>query len=193
MYQATASATLPSRSSARARRSAGIVLAAVLGQLVDDVGVASDQGGERPAGADRPQLVVVADQHQLGAGGLDAGGEGDQVGVLGHADLVEDDHGALVEGEPVVVEAPQQAGQRPGLAHLRLSAQGAGRLPGGGGADHPAARGLEGRRHHLRAGWSCRRRPHPRSARRPAPSRRCSRRPAAVRRRGRRRWFPPPT
>ena len=102
------------------------MLAAVLDQLVDDVGVASDEGGQRPAGADRPQLVVVADEHQFGPGGLDAGGQGDQVGVVGHAHLVEDDHGALVEGQPVVVEPPQQAGQRPGLAHGRLSCPGCG-------------------------------------------------------------------
>ncbi len=53
----------------------GVMLSAVLGQVVDDVGVASDQGGERPARADRTQLMVVADEHQLGPGGLDAGGE----------------------------------------------------------------------------------------------------------------------
>jgi hypothetical protein len=92
--------------------------------------------------------MVVPDKHQLGAGGLDAGREGDEVGVLSHANLVENDHAAVVEGEPVVVEAPQQAGQRAGLAQLRLSAQGAGRLPGSGGADHPAARRLVGGRHH---------------------------------------------
>jgi hypothetical protein len=117
--------------------------------LVDDVGVAADQSGERPAGTDRPQLAGVADQHQLGAGGLDAGSERDQVGVLGHTDLVENDHAAIVEGEPVVVQAPQQAGQRAGLAQVRLSAQGAGRLTGSGGPDDPAARRLIGARHHL--------------------------------------------
>jgi hypothetical protein len=55
---------------------AGIVLTPVLGQLVDDVGVTAYQAGQCPTGADRPQLVLVADEHQLGAGGLDAGGEG---------------------------------------------------------------------------------------------------------------------
>src|SRR5262249_21910194 len=39
-----------------------VVLAAVLGQLVHDVGVAAHQRAECTAGADRPQLVVVADE-----------------------------------------------------------------------------------------------------------------------------------
>ena len=132
----------------QAKTFGGIVLTPVLCQLVDDVGVTADQSGERPAWADRPELVVVADEHQLGPGGLDAGGEGDQVGVLGHAYLVENDHAALVEGEPVVVEPPQQAGQRSGLADLRLPAQRASRLPGGRGPDHSAARRLERCRRH---------------------------------------------
>jgi hypothetical protein len=82
------------------------MLTAVFCQLVDDVGLASDRGCERPAGADCPELVAVADEHQFGACGLTAGGQGDQVRVLGHADLVEDDHAALVEGQPVVVQPP---------------------------------------------------------------------------------------
>jgi hypothetical protein len=38
-----------------------VVLAAVFAEMVDDVGVAADQGSQGSAGADRPQLVVVAD------------------------------------------------------------------------------------------------------------------------------------
>jgi hypothetical protein len=50
--------------------------------------------------------VVVADEHQLGAGGLDAGGKGDHVAVFGHTDLVENDHAAVIQGDPVVVQPP---------------------------------------------------------------------------------------
>jgi hypothetical protein len=88
--------------------------------------------------------VGVADQDKFGAGGLDAVDEGDEVDVLGHPHLVENDHAVLVEHYPAVVEAPQQTGQGAGLAQLRLSAQGPRRLPRRGGADHPATRRLEG-------------------------------------------------
>ena len=83
-----------------------VVLAAILGQAVDDVGVAPHQGHQCPARADGAKLVVVADEHQFGPGGLDPGGEGHQVGVLGHANLVQDHHRLVTEGEPVMVEAP---------------------------------------------------------------------------------------
>ena len=51
----------------------GVVLAAVLGQIVDGTGVAGHQGAEGAAGADRAQLVVVAGEDQLGPGGFHVG------------------------------------------------------------------------------------------------------------------------
>ncbi len=123
---------------------ARVVLAAVLGQVVDGVGVARHQGTQRAARADRAELAVVADEHQLGPGQLDVGGQAGQVDVVGHAHLVQDDDGLFGEGQLAVVEPPDEAGQRAGLGDLGLVAEVAGRLAGGGGADHFVAGALEG-------------------------------------------------
>jgi hypothetical protein len=125
-----------------------VVLAAVLGQLVDDIGVAADQRSQRSAGADRTELVVVAHEHELGARGLHPGGQSDQVGVLGHPRLIENHNRLVVESDSVVIQPPQQTRQRPRLTDLRLLAQGAGRLPGRGRTDHLAAPRLIRHRHH---------------------------------------------
>ena len=66
-------------------------------RIVDSVGVAGDQGAQGAAGADRPELAVVAHEHQLRPGGFDMGGQAEQVGVVGHPHLVQNDHGPLVE------------------------------------------------------------------------------------------------
>jgi hypothetical protein len=42
---------------------------------------------------------VVADQHQLRSRCFDVGGQAGQVDVVGHPDLVADDHRPVVEGE----------------------------------------------------------------------------------------------
>ena len=63
----------------------GVVLAAVLHQVVHRVGVAGDEGLQGAARADRAQLAVIADEHQLRPGRLDVGGQADQVDVVGHA------------------------------------------------------------------------------------------------------------
>ena len=100
---------------------AQIVLAAVLCQAVDHPGMPADEGSQGPARADRAHLMVVADGHEFGPGGLHPGREGDQVGVFGHADFVQNEDGALVEGEPPLVEPPQQAGRCSGLPDLCCS------------------------------------------------------------------------
>ena len=138
-----------------------VVLAAVFDQLVDTSGWRRTSAWQRPAGADRAQLVVVADEHQLRSGGLDARGEGDQVDVLGHAHLVADDQAAVVEGQPAVVEPPDR------LARVRDSAISAS-LPRLRAACPdvavPTTRQPAPRRRRPRpeAGWSSRRRPRPR-------------------------------
>jgi hypothetical protein len=95
---------------------------------VKRAGVACHQGAERTTRAHRPELTIVADQHELGTGGFDVGSEADQVGVVGHAHLVQDHQAALAELQLAVVEAPGEAGQSPCLADPCLSAQGARRL-----------------------------------------------------------------
>ena len=63
----------------------GVVLAAVLHQVVHRVGVAGDEGLQGAARADRAQLAVIADEHQFRSGRLGVGGQADQVDVVGHA------------------------------------------------------------------------------------------------------------
>ena len=83
---------LPAAELAQCFPLAGVVLADVLGQDVDDAVVAVEQGPEGAAGADRAELAVVADQDHLGLGQVAGGQEAEHVAVVGHAGLVEHDH-----------------------------------------------------------------------------------------------------
>ena len=100
MYQSTAWPTSAVTQRFQGLALFGVVLAAVLGQVVDGVGVAGHQGTEGSPGPDRAELVVIAGEHQLGPGGLDIGAEAHQVDVVCHAHLVQDDQSLFVESEP---------------------------------------------------------------------------------------------
>ena len=117
----------------------GVELAAVLAEGVHDARVPGHQGAQGSARPDRAELAVVADQHELGAGGFDVGGQAEQVGIVSETHLVQDDHVPLGELELMVVEAPGQAGQGARLGYPRLFAQRARCLAGGGGAEHLVA------------------------------------------------------
>jgi hypothetical protein len=54
--------------------------------------------------------VVVANDDGLGAGNVDGGEEHEHRLVVGHARLVDEKHGAVVEGELLVLEAPDKGG-----------------------------------------------------------------------------------
>ena len=104
---------------------------------------AVEEPGERAAGADGAELAVVADQHHLRPCRLGGDQDTQDVAVIGHAGLVDDDHRVGVEGSTVMVEAPQQRGDGAAL-DAGLAAQGSGGLPGGRRPEHPVAGGLEG-------------------------------------------------
>ena len=70
--------------------------AAGLGELVAGAGLRDEVHGA--AGADRGELAVVADEQQLGAGGLGAGVDGGQRGGVGHRGLVDHDEVAGAQG-----------------------------------------------------------------------------------------------
>ena len=120
-----------------------VVLAHVVRQGVDGTRVALGEAFQAAAGADRAELPVVTDQHDLRAGQRRLGEQPQHGRVIDHRGLIDDEDGALVEVELMVVEPPQQRGHRPGL-DVRIAAQGAGGLPGGGGAHHRVPGGLEG-------------------------------------------------
>jgi hypothetical protein len=98
------------------------VLADVGVEPDDEVGPTVEQRGEGTAGADGGELPGVADKHQRGAGALDREHEPGEVGVVGHAGLVDHDDGALVEDDLAVVAVPQQRCERPRL-HAHLGAE----------------------------------------------------------------------
>ncbi len=70
--------------------------AAGLGELVAGAGLRDEVHGA--AGADGGELAVVADEQQLGAGGLGAGVDGGQRGGVGHRGLVDHDEVAGAQG-----------------------------------------------------------------------------------------------
>ena len=127
---------LPVAQRCQGRALVRVVLSAVLVQVMDGARVAGHKGAQGAAGADRAELAVVTDEHQLGPGRFDMRGEADEVDVVGHAHLVEDHSGLFAEAQLAVVEPPDQAGQRPRLADLRFVGEVAGRLAGGGRAEH---------------------------------------------------------
>ena len=137
-YQSIAAATDPSSKFGKRGPFGGVVLSDVVVEGDGEVGVAVDERGERSAGSDGGELVVVTDEHQAGVGVLDGEGEAGEVGVVGHAGLVDDDDGARVEGVVAVVESPQQRREGGGV-EVRFGGEGAGGLAAGRGAQHPAA------------------------------------------------------
>ncbi len=72
-----------------------VALAAVLGEL--DRAEPFAEGGEEPAGADRRQLLRVADQERLPLRPLDELEQRREHPRLGHAGLVDDEHAAARE------------------------------------------------------------------------------------------------
>jgi hypothetical protein len=106
------------------------------------VGLPDDESLEASAGVDSAELAVIAHDDQLGAGRLCFGEQAQHGGVVTHARLVADHHGAAVQTGLPVVDPPQQGGDGPRL-HAGLSAQGASSLAGDGGAHHPIAGVLE--------------------------------------------------
>ena len=89
-----------------------VVEAADLGELVLDA--ALGDVGQRPAGADRGELLLVPDQQQLRPGRLAAAVDGDQVRGGRGAGLVDDQQVARAQPERLVVAAAA-AGVEAGL------------------------------------------------------------------------------
>ncbi len=114
----------------------GVVLADVDGELPHPLGMAGQQGAQPAAGPHGAQLAVVADDDHLGLGPRRDGEEAGEVGVVGHAGLVEDEDVAGGEADPVMGEPPAQRGDRPGLLEPGALAEAAGGLAGRGCADH---------------------------------------------------------
>ena len=75
-------------------------------------GLTGDQPGEGSARPHRGELVVVANEHQAGAGAVDREGEAGQIGIVGHSRFVDHHHRSIVEGGLAVVEAPEHRGER---------------------------------------------------------------------------------
>ena len=96
-YQATACSTSPARSCSRARRSAGSCWRTFWSRTCTASVGAVEEPGERAAGADGAELAVVADQHHLRPRRVRRDEEAEEVAVVGHGGLVEDDHGPGVE------------------------------------------------------------------------------------------------
>jgi hypothetical protein len=92
-----------------------VVLAEVLVEADNGAGVADEDGVEGTAGSDGAELVGVADEDGLGAGGVDGDEQPLEVGVGGHAGFVENDQGAGVEPDALPVELPQQRGEGAGV------------------------------------------------------------------------------
>ena len=107
-------------------------LASVDGQFSGVAGGGCDGGGERATGGDFGELVVVADEDHLGAGGAGGGDHPVQVDGAGHPGLVDDHHMAGGEG---VGGVAGEAGERVG-GDAGTVGEAAGRQPGGGDSDH---------------------------------------------------------
>ncbi len=70
--------------------------------------MAVDERSERTAGSDGGELVMITDEHERRVRLVDGEGQAGEVGVVGHAGLVDDHDGARVEGHLAVVESPEQ-------------------------------------------------------------------------------------
>ena len=165
--------TPPGRRPRRAGRPAwplfGVVLAAVLDQVVHRVGVAGDEGLQGAARADRAQLAVIADEHQFRPGRLDVGGQAEP-GRRRRSCR------PRRRARRSVVEASRPWSSRQiRLANVRDSAQVGLPCPGCGPPGRrwryrsPGSRTSRRRRPPPEAWSSCRRRPPPRRARLRAP------------------------
>jgi hypothetical protein len=98
-----------------------------------------------PAGLDRGQLPVVADQDHLGTGGRGVGEQAVVVAGADHARLVDDQH--RVGREPAVariVQLPQQPSDVDAVADAGAGRELLNGLVGEGGTDHPVPGGREG-------------------------------------------------
>ncbi len=127
---------------------ARISLADVLVENLDSIAVAADEGLEAAAGVDGAELVVVADDDGLGPGHVDGGEELEQGPVVGHAGFVDQHHGAVVEAQVAVFEAPDEGGDGAAV-DAGLVVEGAGGLAADGGAEDSVAAGFVGGPHHL--------------------------------------------
>ena len=67
-----------------------------------------DEGFESSARLDGVELMVAADDDGLGAGDVDGGEELERRLVVGHAGLVDEQDGPLIERESLVLEAPDE-------------------------------------------------------------------------------------
>ena len=115
-----------------------------------EVGAALEEGGEGAAGADGGELAVIADEHQRRAGAFDGEDEAGEVGVVGHAGLVDDDDGAGVEATwPWSRRHSSDANVRASIAGF--GAEGAGGLAARRRAEHP----VPGRFERGRGGVQC--------------------------------------
>jgi hypothetical protein len=79
-------------------------LADVLAKDVDGGAVPADERFESAARFDGVELVMVPDDHGLGAGHVGGGEQLQHRLVVGHAFFVDQEDGALIEPEPLVLE-----------------------------------------------------------------------------------------
>ncbi|SKW95498.1 Uncharacterised protein [Mycobacteroides abscessus subsp. abscessus] len=97
-------------------------------------GQIGDQLGEGAAAlGDRCELVLVTDQHDLGAGGRGHLQQPAQVLGADHAGLVDDDHGVGVEDLGAALEAAQQRVQGGAVVASLFADRDVDRAPGGSG------------------------------------------------------------
>ena len=85
-----------------------VALADVVIEGGEDLGVTVQQRGDGAAGSDGRELPRVTDQDDLRPRLLDLGDEPEEVGIGGHGGFVDDHDAAVVEGDEVVVEAPEE-------------------------------------------------------------------------------------
>ena len=121
-------------------------LAQVVPQCPHMVRVTLGQRLQCAARPDGVELAVVADGDELGARSFHRRQQPAQVGVRGHAALVQDDHVAGAEDFAIVLEAPPERGHSARF-DPRPFAQGLGRLARGGGTEHRVTSGLEAAPH----------------------------------------------
>lgn len=88
----------------------GVVLADVAVEGGEDGGMALEERSQRAAGPDGGELPGVADEDELRPGGLGVGDDLVEVSVGGHGGLVEDHDRPRVEGDLLMLQAPQERG-----------------------------------------------------------------------------------
>ncbi len=115
-----------------------VSLADVLVQDVNGGPVAPDEGFEPAASFDGVELVVVADDDGPGAGNVDGGKELQDRLVVGHAGFVDQQDGAVVKGELLVLEPPDERGDGAAV-DAGFVVEGAGGLAADGGPEDAVA------------------------------------------------------